>query len=110
MDVNALIDIAGVVVLISGSAAFAVAYFKSNYTKSTIQQLQDLSEALDKRVGALEEERTVLIEKIDKLEQENEVLRGLVTGESQFDALLRVIDKNHQEVMLILGASLPRRS
>lgn len=110
MTSSLVIDIVGVVVLISGLSAFAFAYFKSSYTKNTIQQLQDLSEALDKRVAALEEERTILMAKIDKLEQENEILRGLVTGETQFDALLRVIDKNHQEVMLVLGASLPKRS
>lgn len=109
LDLPGAVDVAGLFLALVGAAAFIVAYFRSSYTKNTIQQLQDLSEALDKRVAALEEERTILTEKIENLEQENEVLRGLVNGETQFDALLRIIDKNHQEVMVALGVSINKK-
>jgi len=109
LDLPGVVDFIGILLALVGAAAFIVAYFRSTYTKTTIRQLQDLSEALDKRVGALEDEREVLIAKVDKLEQENEVLRGLVNGETQFDALLRIIDRNHHEVMVTLGASLNKK-
>jgi len=109
IDLPAAVDVVGILLTLVGTSAFIVAYFRSTYTKTTIRQLQDLSEALDKRVAALEDEREILVEKIDKLEQENEVLRSLVNGESQFDSLLRIMDQNHQEVMVALGADVPKK-
>ena len=103
LDLPGWVDFAGMILALAGAAAFVLAYSRSTYTKNTIVQLQDLSEALDKRVGALESERKILIDKVDKLESENDILRGLLTGESQFDGLMRTIATNHQEVMVMLG-------
>jgi len=109
VDLSGVVAVAGILLALVGTSAFVVAYFRSTYTKATIRQLQDLSEALDKRVAALEDEREILVEKVEKLEQENEVLRSLVNGESQFDSMLRIIDKNHHEVMVALGVSINKK-
>jgi len=103
------VDAIGVTLGLLGAAAFIFAYFRSEYTKHTITQLQDLSEALDKRLSSLEDERDILIEKVTKLEKENDVLRGLVTGESHFEKLLRVMDANHREIMVALGTNYQRK-
>ena len=109
LDATPYLDFVGILLALAGSGAFVFAYFRSSYTKSTIQQLQNLSEALEKRVAALEEERTVLMEKVGRLEEENEVLRSLVSGDTQFDALLRTIEGNHKEVMVALGVVFPKK-
>lgn len=96
---NSIATIVGLILALSGATAFAIVYTKSNVTKRTIEQLQELADALDKRVAALESEREDLQGRINHLESENEVLRSLVTGEPQAEEVKALLQSYHSEVM-----------
>lgn len=78
-------------------------YSKSEVTKKTIESLKDLAEALEKRVDALEEEREAMRTRIGSLEKENNILRSMVSGEAKAIEMISISQKNHGEVMEILG-------
>jgi cell shape-determining protein MreC len=108
VDLRTALSDLGVILGIVGMASFAFAYFKSDVTKKTVDQLKDLAEALELRVNNLEAEREQMLESIHKLEQENEVLRSLLDGQQHSDELADRIDINHRELLTLFEKTIEK--
>lgn len=93
---------------IAGVAAFIVAYFKTDVTKKTVQQLKELAEALEMRVNALEEEKEELANRVNHLEEENNLLRSLLDGSQDTSELKNQMEKNHVEILTLFEKTIDR--
>lgn len=85
--------------LLAGAGAFIAAYFKSQVTKKTVDNLMDLAKTLEMRVHSLENEKESLDARIDHLEEENRVLRSLLDGAKENNELAKTVNSNHSEVL-----------
>lgn len=91
-----------------GFAAFAFAYFKSDVTKKTVEQLKELAEALEMRVKTLESEKEIILVSLHRLEEENTVLRSLLDGAAQNTELQDRIDSNHRELLTLFSKTIEK--
>lgn len=108
MNSLSLLDRLPELILFVGTAAFVAAYFKSQITKKTVDNLKDLAETLEKRVRALEDEKETLRGRVEHLEQENEVLRDLLDGAKENKELARAVNSNHSEVVALFNETLTK--
>lgn len=108
MDVRTLLSDLGLIFGLVGVASFAFAYFKSDVTKKTVDQLKELAEALEMRVNALESEKEIMLASIHRLESENEVLRSLVDGQQHSDELEARIESNHRELLTLFEKTIEK--
>lgn len=93
---------------LAGAVSFVIAYMKTDVTKKTVAQLKELSEALDMRVQALEQEKESLVDRIGHLEDENEVLRSLLDGSQNNSELKAQIERNHIEILTLFEKTIDR--
>lgn len=104
----------GLIGLAGGVGALA-AFFRANLAQSTIDQLKENNEALDKRVEFLEGENTRLREQIRELADQNTILKEMVRGTNELAEFQRRIleveatqSEEHDRIVSILEDILGR--
>lgn len=82
-------------------SAVAVVWVSLKYQtqKITIEQLRELVDVLKDRLDGVVTERAEDKVRIERLEQEKEVLRSIVTGEAKVNELSGVVHEQHRELM-----------
>lgn len=86
-------------------------YFRSQTQRTTVEQLSTLVDTLMKKVEIMEEEKAQMATRLLHIEQENAVLRSIVTGEAKINELVVLQNEQHREVMhAIDGLSKNHRS
>lgn len=98
-QVASLFGIIGGAIALVGVTAIALFYFRSSYSKATIDSLKENNQALTERVGLVEAEAERCTTRCTALEQENSTLRALVTGRSAIEALELTLRDVHHEAM-----------
>jgi hypothetical protein len=59
-------------------------------------------------VNALENEKEIMLHSIQKLEEENTVLRSLLDGAAQNTELQDRIDQNHRELLTLFSKTIEK--
>lgn len=94
------------IISIASFAAVVLTYIwnrsSTSAMKQTIENLQGLVESQGKTIDVLRSEREEFKLRIEKIENENQILRSLVTGEQKIAEVVGTIEAHHKETMVIL--------
>lgn len=77
----------GVVLSVAGTLGVAYAVFRSATVTKTIELLETENTALSKSVTRQQADLTLLQDRVGQLEQANAVLKNIVTGRTEIEAL-----------------------
>jgi hypothetical protein len=98
----------GLVLSLAGTLGVAFAVFKSATVTKTIELLETENTALSKSVTRQQADLTLLQDRVGQLEQANNVLKNIVTGRSEIEALSAHVKAEEQsrreehQTMLVL--------
>jgi septal ring factor EnvC (AmiA/AmiB activator) len=106
VTINSVVDHAGPYLLLVGVAAGILAYFRTQVTSKTIQNLRDYGDAVERDRDQTARELTDLKTKYDVLEHrmravenENTNLRSYVAGTDAINALADELRERHAELI-----------
>lgn len=102
---DTILPVMGLVLAVAGALGVAYAVFRSATVTKTLDLYKEENEALGKALARQQADLLALSERLRGIEEENRVLRNVVTGKEHFDALEREAGKRaaeHASIMAIL--------
>jgi hypothetical protein len=98
-----VLAIAGTILTVTAIFAGAFVVMRSTLSTTTASLWEKNAEALEARVGVLEQDEAACKAKLEALEISNKVLSEQVTGASAIAQLSAKIDNHHADVMGLIG-------
>lgn len=106
MNAEVVIGVIGAILAIAGGLGVAYAVFRSATVQKTLDLYQSENEALGRAVARQQGDLLAFGERMRALEEENRVLRNVVTGKQyleEFSAAFAKREREHQAVMALLA-------
>lgn len=100
---NTLFSVVSLIALVLGAAAMAVAFYKTNLGKATIDlQAQNIN-ALTDRVEQLTKDVATLTQQNTELHSRNQYLEGIVTGKQELSQILNDVSAMKGDLSHLTG-------
>lgn len=102
-NVNTVFSAVSLIALVLGAAAMAVAFYKTNLGKATIDLQASNIAALTKRVEQLTSDVATLTKQNTDLHSRNQYLEGMVTGKQELTQILNDVSAMKADLSHLTG-------